>query len=77
MKWRKSVWRKRKPQNNLESYMKNHLFAFWVLMMQPFLLFSINKNECNAKPHDFIRILRTNTINVSPKFPRTDNNELK
>ena len=55
MKWRKSVWRKRKPQNNLESYMKNHLFAFWVLMMQPYLLFFNEINECDAKPHDFLR----------------------
>ena len=64
MKWRKSVWRKRKPQNNLESYMKNHLFAFWVLMMQPYLLFFNEKKECDAKPHDFLRILSLEVVSM-------------
>ena len=57
-------WRKRKPQNNLESYMKNHLFAFWVLMMQPYLLFFNEKKECDAKPHDFLRILSLEVVSM-------------
>ena len=55
MKWRKSVWRKRKPQNNLESYMKNHLFAFWVLMMQPYLLFFNEKKWMRCKTSWFFK----------------------